>query len=110
MPFATPKVLALYKDGVKVGTSPSRTVGAFPGKAPLTAGWVASEAAAAGLDFSLREDVNEAILFHGTTKAEGIDTRGNSRSVITPHHAREGGSQRVGAPGRVASPQGQECR
>ena len=43
-------------------------------KAPLTTGWVASDAAAAGLDFALREDVNEAILFHGTNKAaaEGI--------------------------------------
>jgi len=41
----------------------------FPGKAPLTGGWVSSEAAAAGLDFALREDVNEAMLFHGTSSA-----------------------------------------
>ena len=38
-------------------------------KAPLTAGWVASEATDAGLNFALREDVNEALLFHGTSKA-----------------------------------------
>jgi hypothetical protein len=59
--------MVLYADGAKGGSA--RKVGAFPKKAPLTADWVASEAAAAGLDFSLREDVNEAILFHGTTKA-----------------------------------------
>ena len=40
-----------------------------PEKAPLTAAWVASDAAAAGMDHMLREDVNEAMLFHGTSSA-----------------------------------------
>ena len=61
--------MVLYADGVKDGRA--RKVGAVPGKPPLTHTCIHSALMQpAQMDkLALREDVNEALLFHGTSEA-----------------------------------------